>query len=83
MCAGAVAANPRPYLVSVQNLADAAMRDAQLTRDDTGPDSSGGHLYNFQADVVGQGAAVYEDAAKLVHPTLSWNEKKHESQAFK
>ena len=59
-----------PHLVSVEDLADAAVADAQLPGDDAGADAGGGHLDDLEADVVGQRAAVDEHAAELVHAAL-------------
>lgn len=57
----------RPYaarlLVAVEDLADAAVADAQLSADNAGADPRGRHLHDLQADVVGQRAAVDEHAA--------------------
>lgn len=47
------------------------MRDPQLTTDDTGTDAGGGHLNDLEADVVGQGSAIDEDAAQLIHSSLT------------
>lgn len=42
-----------------------------MTGDDAGADASRCHFDNFQADVVGQGTAVDEDAAQLVDAPLA------------
>ena len=58
-------------LVPVQDLGDAPVRDPQRARDDARADSGGGHLDYLQTLVVGERAAVDENAAQLVHPTLT------------
>lgn len=66
---------PRPdgacLLVPAKDFGDAAVGNAQLTGDDTRPDTVMGHLHDFVADVVGERSAVYEDTTELVDPTLS------------
>lgn len=61
------------FLVPVEDLRDAAVRDAQLTRDDAGPDARGCHLDDLQPDMIRQRSTVYEHPAELVHPALTWN----------
>ena len=50
-----------------EDLRDAAVRDPQLAADVAGPDAHLGHLDDPAAGVVGQGAAIDEVAAELVH----------------
>ena len=47
------------------------MGDAQLSRDDAGPNPSRSHFDDLQANVVGQGTPIDEHATQLVDPTLS------------
>ena len=47
------------------------MADPELSTDDTRPHSRRSHLNDLQPDVVGQGAAVDEDPAQLVHSALA------------
>ncbi len=67
--------NARPdgssLLVAVQDLADTAMTDSKLSRDDTGPDTRSGHLNDLEADVVRQRPAIDEHTAKLIHSALT------------
>ena len=58
-------------LVAVEDLADTAVADTELPGDHTGPDAGSGHLDNLEPDVVGQGAAVDEEAAELVDTALT------------
>lgn len=48
------------------------MGNAQLAGDDARPNAGGGHLDDFQTDVVGQRAPVDEHAAELVDAALTW-----------
>lgn len=59
------------HLVAVQDLGDASVGDPQLAGDDAGTHPGGSHLDDLQADVAGQGAAVDEDAAQLIHTSLA------------
>ena len=59
-----------PHLVSVEDLADAAVADAQLPGDDAGADAGGGHLDDLEADVVRERPAVDEDSPQLIDPSL-------------
>jgi hypothetical protein len=71
----AAAQDAGPYaarlLVAVQDLADAAVADAQLAADDAGADAGGRHLDDLEPDVVGQRPPVDKNAAQLVDPTLA------------
>jgi len=58
-------------LVSVEDLADTAVTDSQLTRNDAGPHSGRSHFDNLQPNVVWQRSAIDEDAPELVDPPLS------------
>jgi len=68
--------HPRPdrarLLVAVQDLGDAAVRDAQLARDDARTHASRRQLDDLESDVVGQWSSVDEHAAQLVHPPLTY-----------
>ena len=63
-----------PHLVSVEDLADAAVADAQLPGDDAGADAGGGHLDDLEADVVGQRPPIDEHPAQLVDAPLACEE---------
>ena len=63
-----------PHLVSVEDLADAAVADAQLPGDDAGPNAGGGHLDDLEADVVGQRPPIDEHPAQLVDAPLACEE---------
>ena len=47
------------------------MADPELSGDVTGPDPIVGQLYYPLSDHVGQGTAVHENSAKLVHSTMT------------
>ena len=47
------------------------MGDAQLARDDAGPDAVVGHLHDLVADVVRQGSPIDEDPTQLIDPALA------------
>lgn len=64
-----------PYLVSIEDLGDAAVGDPQLARDDAGPDAGRRHLHDLQPDVVRQGPPVDEHPSQLVHTTLTYGKK--------
>ena len=49
-------------LVALQDLADAAVAHPQLPADHTGPDALSRHLHDLQADMVGQGTTIDENA---------------------
>ena len=61
-------------LVSVEDLWDAAVRHAQLARDDARTDASSRQFDDLQSDVVRQWSAVDEHTAQLVHSSLTWDE---------
>ena len=63
-----------PHLVSVEDLADTAVADAQLPGDDAGADAGGGHLDDLEADVVGQRPPIDEHPAQLVDAPLACEE---------
>ena len=63
-----------PHLVSVEDLADAAVADAQLPGDDAGANAGGGHLDDLEADVVGQRPPIDEHPAQLVDAPLACEE---------
>ena len=67
-------------LVSVEDLRDATVADAQLPRDDARPDAGGRHLDDLQPDVVGQRPAVDEDAAQLVDAALTFETSKSQGR---
>lgn len=52
-------------------LANASMTNSQLTRNITGSDALVRQLNYSRSDNVRQWTAVYEDAAKLVHATMT------------
>lgn len=56
-------ANAARLLIALQDLADAAMRDAQCPADDARSHSLGGQLNYLQTDVVRKRSAVDEDSA--------------------
>ena len=58
-------------LVAAQDLGHAAVGDAELPRDDAGPDAVVGHLHDFMTNVVGQRSAVYENSPQLVDSALT------------
>lgn len=64
------------YLVAIEDLGDAAVRDAQLPRDDTGPHPSRRHLHDLQSYVIRQGPPVDEHPSQLVHTTLAYRQTK-------
>ena len=57
--------------VALQDLAHAAVRDAQLTRDDARSRALRGHLDDAHADARGQRTTVDEHAAQLVDSSLT------------
>lgn len=59
--------NGAGLVVARQDLAHAAVGYAELPTDVTGSDAQLRQLHNAQADGVGQGAAVDEHTAQLVH----------------
>lgn len=59
-----------PRDMYLQDFGDASVGDAQLARDDAGADALRRQLDDLEADVVGKRAAIDEDSAQLVHPTL-------------
>ena len=61
------------FIIPIKDLADTAVADSQLPADDTWSDPRRRHLDDLEADVVGQRAAVDEDAAQLVDPPLACN----------
>ena len=58
-------------LIPTEDLGHAAVRDAQLSRDDAGSDAVVGHLDYLVSDVVGQRPPVDEHSAELVDPALA------------
>ena len=58
-------------LVPVQDLGDAAVRDAQLARDDARADAGRRQLDDLEPDVVRKWPAVDEHSAQLVHAPLT------------
>ncbi len=58
-------------LVAVEDLGDAAVGDAQLSRDDARTDSGCRQFDDLQADVVGQRPAVDKDTAQLINTALT------------
>lgn len=67
------------YLVPVEDLGHAAVRHAELPRNDARPHAGRRHFHDLEPDVVGKRAAVDEHAAQLVHAALSYLGKVGES----
>ena len=59
------------FLVAVQDFRDAAVGDAQLSRNDAGTDAGRRKFHNFQSDVIRKWAAVDENSAQLIHTPLT------------
>ena len=59
-------------LVAVQDLGDAAVRNAQLAGNNAGTDAGRGQFDDLQSNVVGQRSAVDEHAAQLIDTTLAY-----------
>ena len=59
-------------LVAIEDLGHAAMRDAQLPRDDARTDTRRRQFDDLQADVIRKRPTVDKDSAKLINTTLSY-----------
>ena len=59
------------FLVAVQDFRDAAVGDAQLSRNDAGTDAGRRKFHNFQSDVIRKWTAVDENSAQLIHTPLT------------
>lgn len=68
-CAGEYRAG---LVVPGQNLAHAAMRDAELPADVARPDAQLGQLYYPESDGIGQGSSVHKNTSQLVHLAKGW-----------
>jgi hypothetical protein len=60
------------FLVTLQYLADAAVRHAKCSADDARSDASRRQFNYLETDVTGQWTAVDEDSAQLIDPSLTF-----------